>query len=178
MHIHHDLVIEVVSEIYSQVGLEQCFLLATNRDVERHLFRFLGRDRRAVPLPPAPGGALSAAVGSCRGPLLGPGHSHVPGPQAARQLPRRSAHARSEGSTSGCSHQAPDEKQLAKDVRQVRPGLAGGNLPENGHPPSLDPQYEAEVMQRIEEIDRGTAKMLTLEEVMARLRKSPSAQTS
>jgi hypothetical protein len=36
--------------------------------------------RRAVPLPPTPGGALSAALGSRRGQLLGPGHPHVPRP--------------------------------------------------------------------------------------------------
>jgi putative addiction module component (TIGR02574 family) len=48
------------------------------------------------------------------------------------------------------------------------------SLPEQQSSAALDPQYEAEVVRRIEEIDSGRAKMLTLEEVMSHLRKSSS----
>jgi putative addiction module component (TIGR02574 family) len=34
----------------------------------------------------------------------------------------------------------------------------------------LDPAYESELMRRLDEIDSGRAKMLSLDEVMARLR--------
>ena len=49
------------------------------------------------------------------------------------------------------------------------------SLPEEDRPLALDPKYEAEVLRRVEEVESGTAKTLTLEEVMARLRKSTSA---
>ena len=61
---------------------------------------------------------------------------------------------------------------LPVDQREELALLLWESLPENGHPPSLDPQYEAEVMRRIGEIDSGQAKMPTLEEVMGWLRKS------
>src|SRR5262245_8214400 len=52
------------------------------------------------------------------------------------------------------------------------------SLPEDERPLTLDPEYEAEVLRRAHEVGSGRAKTLTLEEVMARLRKSSSAQTS
>jgi putative addiction module component (TIGR02574 family) len=67
---------------------------------------------------------------------------------------------------------------LPSDQREELAILLWESLPENGGSPSLHPHYEAEVMRRIEEIDSGNAKMLTLEEVMAKLRKSSSAQSS
>jgi putative addiction module component (TIGR02574 family) len=37
-------------------------------------------------------------------------------------------------------------------------------------PPTLDEEYEAEIFRRIDEIESGKARMLSLEEVMASLR--------
>jgi putative addiction module component (TIGR02574 family) len=37
-------------------------------------------------------------------------------------------------------------------------------------PTDLNPAYESELMRRLDEIDSGRAKMLSLDEVMARLR--------
>ena len=37
-------------------------------------------------------------------------------------------------------------------------------------PVELDPEYEAELFRRLEEIDSGRAKLLSLDEVMMRLR--------
>ncbi len=49
------------------------------------------------------------------------------------------------------------------------------SLPEDVEPPiQLDPAYEQELRQRIEEMNRGEAKMHTLEEVMAEVRNRPS----
>jgi putative addiction module component (TIGR02574 family) len=45
------------------------------------------------------------------------------------------------------------------------------SLPEDERPIQLDPEYEAELVRRLEEIDSGRAKMLTLDEVLARLRR-------
>ena len=44
------------------------------------------------------------------------------------------------------------------------------SLPEGDQEFALDPDYEAELMRRLDESDRGQARMLTLGEVMARLR--------
>jgi putative addiction module component (TIGR02574 family) len=49
------------------------------------------------------------------------------------------------------------------------------SLPEDERPIELDPEYEAELFRRLEEIDSGRAKMLTLDEVMARLRRPPAS---
>ena len=51
---------------------------------------------------------------------------------------------------------------LPTDQREELALLLWESLPENGHPIVLDPQYEAEGMRRIEEMDSGQAKMLTL----------------
>jgi putative addiction module component (TIGR02574 family) len=49
------------------------------------------------------------------------------------------------------------------------------SLPENVDPPiRLEPAYEQELRRRIEEMNRGEAKMHTLEEVMAEVRNRPS----
>ena len=52
------------------------------------------------------------------------------------------------------------------------------SLPEDDRPLVLDAEYEAEVLRRVEEVESGEAKTLTLEDVMARLRKSSTAQSS
>jgi putative addiction module component (TIGR02574 family) len=44
------------------------------------------------------------------------------------------------------------------------------SLPESERPIELDPEYEAELVRRLDEIDAGRAKMVTLEEVMAGMR--------
>ncbi len=49
------------------------------------------------------------------------------------------------------------------------------SLPEDQRPIELDPAYETELLRRIQEIDDGRAKMLTLEEVMAGLRRNASS---
>jgi len=67
---------------------------------------------------------------------------------------------------------------LPVEQREELAVLLWESLPEDASPVSLDQQYEAEVMRRIGEIDHGQAKMLTLEEVMARLRKTSKAPSS
>jgi len=52
------------------------------------------------------------------------------------------------------------------------------SLPEDERPIELDPEYEAELVRRLEEMDSGKAKMLTLDEVMASLRKTDNAGRS
>jgi putative addiction module component (TIGR02574 family) len=44
------------------------------------------------------------------------------------------------------------------------------SLPEDERPLELSSEDEAELVRRLEEIDSGRAKMLTLDEVMQRLR--------
>lgn len=44
------------------------------------------------------------------------------------------------------------------------------SLPEDQRPLELEPDYETEVLRRLEEIDSGQAKLLSLDEVMKRLR--------
>jgi len=52
------------------------------------------------------------------------------------------------------------------------------SLPADERPIELDPEYEAELVRRLEEMDAGKAKMLTLDEVMAGLRKTDSGGRS
>jgi putative addiction module component (TIGR02574 family) len=49
------------------------------------------------------------------------------------------------------------------------------SLPEEESPIELDPEYVADVYRRLEEIDSGRARMLSLEEVMTSLRKPSSS---
>jgi putative addiction module component (TIGR02574 family) len=51
------------------------------------------------------------------------------------------------------------------------------SLPTHERPLELDPEYETELFRRLEEMDNGKAKMLSLDEVMAKLR-SPSTTAS
>jgi putative addiction module component (TIGR02574 family) len=45
------------------------------------------------------------------------------------------------------------------------------SLPEDSDPPiQLDPEYEAELLRRLDDLNAGRAKTSTLEQVMARLR--------
>jgi putative addiction module component (TIGR02574 family) len=46
------------------------------------------------------------------------------------------------------------------------------SLPQDDHLPVLESEYEAEIRRRVEEIDSGKAKMLSLEEVMSSVRRS------
>jgi Putative addiction module component len=49
------------------------------------------------------------------------------------------------------------------------------SLPDDADPPiQLDPAYEQELLKRIERINRGETKMLTLEELMTKVRERPS----
>jgi putative addiction module component (TIGR02574 family) len=48
------------------------------------------------------------------------------------------------------------------------------SLPEDERPIELNSEYEEELIRRLEEIDSERAKMLTLDEVMQRLRNSPA----
>ena len=63
---------------------------------------------------------------------------------------------------------------LPAESRQELALLLLDSLPVQDRPIELDPDYKAELIRRLEEIDSGRAKMLTLDEVMARLR-LPSA---
>ena len=49
------------------------------------------------------------------------------------------------------------------------------SLPEDQRPIELDPAYETELLRRLDEIDNGRAKMLTLDEVMSGLRRNSSS---
>jgi len=59
---------------------------------------------------------------------------------------------------------------LPVDQRGELAHLLLESLPEDERPIELSSQYEAELIRRLEEIDSGQAKMLTLDEVMQRLR--------
>jgi putative addiction module component (TIGR02574 family) len=48
------------------------------------------------------------------------------------------------------------------------------SLPEDQRPIELNPAYETELLRRLDEIDSGQAKMLTLDEVMNGLRRAPA----
>jgi putative addiction module component (TIGR02574 family) len=61
---------------------------------------------------------------------------------------------------------------LPADQRGELAHLLLESLPEDERPIELNSEYEAELIRRLEEIDAGRAKMLTLDEVMQRLRKS------
>jgi putative addiction module component (TIGR02574 family) len=67
---------------------------------------------------------------------------------------------------------------LPADQRGELAYLLLESLPEDERPIELDPEYEAELVRRLEEIDSGRAKMLTLDEVMSRLRRKSSARSS
>lgn len=64
---------------------------------------------------------------------------------------------------------------LPADQRGELAYLLLESLPEDERPVELDPEYEAELFRRLEEIDSGQAKMLSLGEVMAKLRRHPSS---
>jgi putative addiction module component (TIGR02574 family) len=49
------------------------------------------------------------------------------------------------------------------------------SLPEDERPIELDPEYEAELFRRLNEMDSGQAKLLSLAQVMASLRRHPTA---
>jgi putative addiction module component (TIGR02574 family) len=63
---------------------------------------------------------------------------------------------------------------LPVESRQELALLLLNSLPVCERSIELDPDYEAELVRRLEEIDTGRANMLTLDEVMARLQ-LPSA---
>jgi putative addiction module component (TIGR02574 family) len=71
-----------------------------------------------------------------------------------------------------------DVYSLALDLPAEKRGelafLLLESLPEDERPIELDPEYEAELFRRLREMDDGQAKMLTLDEAMARIR-NPSA---
>jgi putative addiction module component (TIGR02574 family) len=58
---------------------------------------------------------------------------------------------------------------LPADQRGELAFLLLESLPEDERPLDLDPEYEAELIRRLEEIDSGRAKMLTLGQVMERI---------
>jgi putative addiction module component (TIGR02574 family) len=59
---------------------------------------------------------------------------------------------------------------LPVESRQELALLLLDSLPVREQPVELDPEYEVELERRLAEMDSGRAKMLTLEEAMARLR--------
>ena len=59
---------------------------------------------------------------------------------------------------------------LPADKRGELAFLLLESLPEGERPIELDPEYETELLRRLDEIDSGRAKMLTLDKVMSRLR--------
>ncbi|HEY2411724.1 MAG TPA: addiction module protein [Pirellulaceae bacterium] len=59
---------------------------------------------------------------------------------------------------------------LPADQRGELAHLLLESLPEDERPLELSSEDEAELVRRLEEIDSGRAKMLTLDEVMQRLR--------
>jgi putative addiction module component (TIGR02574 family) len=67
---------------------------------------------------------------------------------------------------------------LPADQRGELAFLLLESLPEDQRPLELEPEYEAEVLRRLGEIDQGNAKLLTLDEVMARMRRSSSSSAS
>ncbi len=67
---------------------------------------------------------------------------------------------------------------LPADKRGELAFLLLESLPEDERPIELDPEYEAELFRRLEEIDSGRAKMLTLEDVMTRLRRPSTSGSS
>lgn len=52
------------------------------------------------------------------------------------------------------------------------------SLPESERPMEIVPEYEAELFRRLEELDAGQAKVLSLQDVKARLRQRPTVDTS
>ena len=58
---------------------------------------------------------------------------------------------------------------LPVESRQELALLLLESLPIRERPIELDPDYEAELLRRLAEIDGGRANMLTLDQVMARL---------
>jgi antitoxin ParD1/3/4 len=60
---------------------------------------------------------------------------------------------------------------LSADQRGELAYLLLESLPEEERPIELDPEYETELLRRLEEIDSGQAKMLTVDQVMMRLRR-------
>ena len=73
---------------------------------QRHLVRQPSQAARIVP----------AVVEPRRGEFFGPGHPHVSGPQAARQLSGRSLEQPNERPASRCPREALGERKLAEDV--------------------------------------------------------------
>lgn len=67
---------------------------------------------------------------------------------------------------------------LPAEQREQLAVLLWESLPEDDRPFGLAPEYEAEVLRRIEEIDSGRARMLGLDEVMATLRGPSGSQAS
>jgi len=59
---------------------------------------------------------------------------------------------------------------LPAEARQELALLLLDSLPPDERKIELDPDYESELARRLDEIDRGRAKMLTLEQVMPGLR--------
>ena len=59
----------------------------------------------------------------------------------------------------------------AQQRRELALRLLESLPPEEGRSNELDVEYEAELLRRMEEIDAGKAKMLTMDEVMAGLPK-------
>lgn len=64
---------------------------------------------------------------------------------------------------------------LAPEQREELALVLLESLPEDIEPPiQIDPAYEQEILRRIEKSKRGETKMLSLEDLMTKLRQRPS----